>query len=62
MTKDDTAFFTASVEGARSSSTERIAAVVLSDTSLRSTFLIFLKGYVSGRIKQMSTNGVDGDT
>jgi hypothetical protein len=49
MTEDDAAFLTASNEGTRSVSTERIEEVVFSDTPIRSTFLIFLKGYGSGR-------------
>lgn len=57
MTEDDAAYLDASIEEAHSVSTGRIATVTMGDTPIGSTFVIFLKGYVCGRTKQMANDG-----
>jgi len=57
MSEDDAAFLDASIEGAHSVSTGRIATVAMGDTPIGSSFVIFLKGYVCGRTKQMAPYG-----
>jgi hypothetical protein len=57
MSEDDSAYLGASIQGAHSISTGRIASVAMGGTPIGSTFVTFLKGYVCGRTKQMAPYG-----